>query len=395
MRINFKLFLVFLSFLVFIPINTFAISTDYKDVVYDITGYEKSEDKVVLYLFHGEECPHCNSERKWLKTIENKYDNLEIVYYEVWHSDENSLYLQEVFNKLEVTKNSIPFTVIGEKYFIGFSDSVKIKIEDTIKYYLEIYEENQNEEKVYIPLLKDIDPKNVSITLVAIVLGFIDGFNPCAMWVLLFLINMLIHLKDKKKRLFLGIVFLLTSGFVYFLSMLGISFVLDFTTITWIRYIIAILAIILGIINLVKFVSSKKKDVGCSVVDDKKRKTILNKIKKISQEKSFWLATIGIITLAISVNLIEMACSLGFPLIFAEILSINNIKGFLKVIYLLVYILFYMLDDILIFVIAMKTLEVTGVTNKYSKYTKLIGGILMILIGVLMIFKYEWLTLNF
>lgn len=90
-----------------------------------------------------------------------------------------------------------------------------------------------------------------------------------------------------------------------------------------------------------------------------------------------------------------MACSLGFPLIFTEILSLNNIKGIMKIIYLLIYIFFYMFDDILIFVIAMKTLEVTGVTNKYSKYTKLIGGILMIIIGILMIFKYEWLTLNF
>ena len=118
-------------------------------------------------------------------------------------------------------------------------------------------------------------------------------------------------------------------------------------------------------------------------------------IPACQKEKSIWLALLGIITLAIGVNLVEMACSLGFPLIFTEILSLNNIKGIMKIIYLLIYIFFYMFDDILIFVIAMKTLEVTGVTNKYSKYTKLIGGILMLLIGILMIFKYEWLTLNF
>lgn len=394
MRNKLNLFLILSFLILIIPFNAYAITDDYQDVVKDITGYKGKEDNIVLYLFHGEECPHCNEEREWLKTIKNKYDNLEFVYYEVWHNEENSLYLKDVFNKLEVKKNSIPFTVIGDKYYIGFSDSIKEEIENTIRYYLEI--DDASEKKVYIPLLKNVDPKSVSITLVAVILGFIDGFNPCAMWVLLFLINMLIHIDDKKKRISLGIIFLLTSGFVYFLSMLGISFVLDFTTITWIRYIIAILAIGLGIINLIKFIGSKRqKDVGCQVVDDKKRKTIINKIKKIGKEKSFWLATLGIITLAVSVNLIEMACSLGFPLIFAEILSLNDIKGFLKIIYLLIYILFYMLDDIVIFVIAMKTLEVTGVTNKYSKYTKLIGGVLMILIGLLMLFKYEWLTLNF
>ena len=216
------------------------------------------------------------------------------------------------------------------------------------------------------------------------------------MWILLFLINMLLHLENKKRRLTLGIIFLLTSGFVYFLSMLGISFVLDFMIITWIRYLIAIFAIILGLINLFKFIKkNQEKDVGCEVVDDKKRKKIIKKIKKISKEKSMFLAILGIVTLAISVNLVEMACSLGFPLIFTEILILNNIKCIMKIIYLLIYILFYMIDDILVFIVAIKTLEVTGITNKYSKYTKLIGGILMILIGILMIFKYEWLTLNF
>jgi len=388
-----KLFILSLLFLL-TPFNVLAISSDYTDVVHDVTGYQTKSDKVILYLFYGEECPHCHEEREWLETIENKYDDLEFVYYEVWHNDINSDYLKMMFNKLHVKRNSIPFTVIGDKYYIGFSDSIKVEIENTIKDYLEL--NNDSKEEVYIPFLKNINPKDVSIILVAVILGFIDGFNPCAMWVLLFLINMLIHLDDKRKRISLGIVFLLTSGLIYFLSMFGISFVLDFTTITWIRYIIALVAISLGVVNLYKFFKDKKqKDIGCSVVNNQKRKYIMEKIKKIGQEKSFILAILGIITLAISVNLIEMACSLGFPLIFAEILSLNEIKGLLKIGYLLIYILFYMLDDILIFVIAIKTLEVTGVTNKYSKYTKLIGGILMVLIGILMIFKYEWLTLNF
>ena len=376
-----------------IPLNTKALSNDYKDLVASITDEVINEDEVILYLFYGEECPHCHQEREWLKTIRNKYDNIRFVYYEVWHNQENSSNLQELFNKLEITDHSIPFTIIGEKYFIGFSETTKSQIENAINYYLGNEEEN---EEIYLPILKNINPKDVSITLVAIILGIIDGFNPCAMWILLFLINMLLHLENKKRRLTLGIIFLLTSGFVYFLSMLGISFVLDFMIITWIRYLIAIFAIILGLINLFKFIKkNQEKDVGCEVVDDKKRKKIIKKIKKISKEKSMFLAILGIVTLAISVNLVEMACSLGFPLIFTEILSLNNIKGIMKIIYLLIYILFYMIDDILVFIVAIKTLEVTGITNKYSKYTKLIGGILMILIGILMIFKYEWLTLNF
>ena len=54
-----------------------------------------------------------------------------------------------------------------------------------------------------------------------------------------------------------------------------------------------------------------------------------------------------------------------------------------------------MLDDIIVFMIAVITLKVTGISNKYQKYSHLIGGILMLIIGILMIVKPEWLMFNF
>ena len=104
---------------------------------------------------------------------------------------------------------------------------------------------------------------------------------------------------------------------------------------------------------------------------------------------------IGIAVLAASVNLIELACSLGFPMIFSEILSINNIVGVSKIIYLVIYIIFYMIDDILVFTISMITLNATGITNKYNKLCTLVSSIIMILIGLLLIFKPNWLMMNF
>ena len=111
--------------------------------------------------------------------------------------------------------------------------------------------------------------------------------------------------------------------------------------------------------------------------------------------KSFLFALIGIILLAISVNLIELTCSLGFPVIFTEILSINNIKGIARIIYLLIYIFFYMIDDLFVFTVSMFTLEATGITNKYNKLCTLVSSIIMILMGTLLLIKPEWLMLNF
>ena len=215
------------------------------------------------------------------------------------------------------------------------------------------------------------------------------------MWILLFLISMLFKVKDRKKAWILGITFLLVSGFVYFLSMLGINFIVGIATIKWIKICIAIFILIAGILNFNKYLKTRKEEAGCTVVDTKKRKKLFTKMKKIIESKSFILSLIGIITLAVSVNLIELACSLGFPLIFTSILSINGIKGLTKIIYLLIYIFFYMIDDLIVFSISMITVQATGITNKYNKLCTLVSSIIMVLMGILLLFKSEWLMLNF
>ena len=202
-------------------------------------------------------------------------------------------------------------------------------------------------------------------------------------------------MENKRKRWILGYTFLIVSGLVYFLSMLGINFVLSVFAVNWIKIILAIFILIAGILNLKKYLKMRKEEAGCSVVDHKKRKKLITKIRKIMDSKSFILAFLGVIVLAISVNLIELACSLGFPMIFSELLALNNISGGLKIIYLLIYILFYMIDDLFVFTISMITLQATGITNKYNKLCTLISSIIMIIMGLLLIFKPEWLMLNF
>jgi hypothetical protein len=140
---------------------------------------------------------------------------------------------------------------------------------------------------------------------------------------------------------------------------------------------------------------SRKNDAGCEVVDDKKRKKIFTRIKEITLEKRFILSIFGIMALAISVNAIELACSAGLPLIFTQVLALNDLGTVKYIIYLLLYIFFFLLDDIIIFTVAMLTLNIKGISSKYGKYSHLIGGIVMVIIAVLMIFKPEWLMFNF
>ena len=182
-----------------------------------------------------------------------------------------------------------------------------------------------------------------------------------------------------------------------FRSMLAwLQVAISFNTSKIIKLLIALVALCAGTINLRSYIKERKrKDDGCEIVDDKKRKKMFTRIKKITSSEKFILALFGMMTLAISVNLVELACSAGLPLIFTQILAMNNVGIIERIICFGLYILFFLLDDIVVFVIAMKTLDIKGISSKYGKYSHLIGGIFMLLIGILMIFKPEWLMFNF
>lgn len=393
-----KKYIIFLLLLMLIPFNIYALNNNYEDKIHDIVDKEVDEDKVNIYLFRGEGCPHCAQEEDWLEEIEEKYKGKINIYdFEVWNNKDNAKKLDKVKEVFNTYRSGVPFTVIGDNYFIGYSNVIRDNMETTLEDYLsDSKEENKSDEKkMKLPLIGNVNIKKVSIPLVAVILGFIDGFNPCAMWILLFLINMLFRVENKKKAYILGFTFLFVSGLVYFLSMLGINFVISIVAVRWLKILLALFILVAGILNLKKYLKIRKEEAGCTIVDNKKRKKISTRMKKIIESKSFLLSIIGIIVLAASVNLIELACSLGFPMIFSEILSINNITGISKILYLLIYIFFYMIDDIVVFTISMVTLNATGITNKYNKLCTLISSIIMILIGLLLLFKPDWLMMNF
>ena len=391
-----KKILIFSLILVLLfPFNALAIKKDCQSIVSEITNTKIEDTKINFYLFRGQGCPHCAEEEVWLKKVKKEYkDYINFYDFEVWYNKDNASMLEKIGDELDISIKGVPFSVIGDNYYFGFSEVIKTQMEDAIKSYVE-KNDSKSAKTIKIPILGEVNMKNSSLGVIAIVLGFIDGFNPCAMWILLFLINMFLGMKNKKKAWVLGFTFLLVSAFIYFLSMLGINFVIGVVAISYLKIAIAIFIIIMGILSLRKYLNMCKKEAGCSVVDDKKRKKIVTKVKKIMNSKSFLLAFFGVVTLAISVNLIELACSLGFPMIFTEMLNINNVTGFSKILYLLLYVFFYMIDDLVVFTISMITLEALGITNKYNKLCTLISSIIMIIMGLLLIFKPEWLMLNF
>lgn len=386
--------------------------------------YADEKNLVNIYLFYSDDCPHCHEELEYLAEKESNNDFITVYKYEISDSDNVKL-LDQVSALYDTPVTGVPFTIIGDKYFKGFSrKNYGDRFDAAIEYYANHGYRDRAGETIFkteklpsYPVIEDeqsvddyikeaserkisifgytISLKNMTLPIVSILIGLVDGFNPCAMWVLLFLIAMLTNINDKKRMLVIGLAFLLTSGFVYLLFMLAwLNAATLLLRVNIVRVIIGLVALIGAIINIRSYYIHRKES-GCTVVNDKKRNKIFNQIKKFTQERNYFLAILGAMALAVSVNVVELACSAGLPVMFIEILSMNNPTIIEKIIYIGLYMLFFLIDDFIVFFIAVKTMEITGFSTKYGKISKLIGGVLLLIIGILLIFKPDWLMFNF
>ncbi len=372
----------------------------------------KADNQIDIHFFHNQYCLHCQAMEEYLLDLTDEYDNIEIIFYEISDDENYDLFLlaTETFEQ----KQEVPFVVIGGLSFSGYNIQIEADIEHTIiRYtdqdYVDIVDKLINgetilvtdfdaleRETVNLPIIGEVELEGLSLLLSAIVLGFVDGFNPCAMWVLVFLITMLINMQDRKRMWLIGLTFLFTSAFVYFLIMVSwLSIAVSLAAVDWIRYMIGVFAIGFGVYHLYKYFKNRKSDVGCEITDEPKRKKLMERIKNIVKKQNIWFALAGVIALAFTVNMIELACSAGLPLLFTQILAYNDLATGAYFLYIGVYILFFLIDDLIIFGIAMITFRVTGISNKYTKYSTIIGAIIMLLIGVMLIFFPKIIMFNF
>jgi thiol-disulfide isomerase/thioredoxin len=370
------------------------------------------KNPVTIYLFWAHDCPHCAHEKEFLAELAQKHPDIKVVALEISASRENRQLLQKVGKALNAEVSGVPFTVVGHQYVVGWQDAattgraIEAAIQEVRKHEGPDLvaglrgapaatrppgpEARPVPETLSLPLLGQINLKYLSLGAITVIIGALDGFNPCAMWVLIFLINLLLGLEDRRKMWILGSAFILASGGIYFLFMTAwLNLLVFLGFIFWIRISIGGVALLAGGYNLKEYFSDTAS--VCKLSQGVRRRRAMDRVKETVTTRKFWLALGGILLLAFMVNLVELICSAGFPVVYLQILSLTPLPFWQYYLYLLLYILIFMLDDIIVFVVAMITLQLMGVTTRYKRFSNLIGGVLMLLIGVLLIFKPAWL----
>lgn len=360
-------------------------------------NFALSQDRIEINFFYSSTCPHCADEKDFLEKLRDKYPELDVKEYEVISSSENQKLLADFYEKYKVPSSDqgwVPVTFTPTEYFVGFNDKTAGDIENCIK--VCVGGEKAAPQTIKIPFFGEADVSKFSLPALAVILGALDGFNPCAMWVLLFLIALLINVHSRKRLWLIGGTFIAASGIIYFLILsawLNLFLAISYVNLT--RMLIGLFALGMGIWQIRNFITFRpgvcKVTDGRMGIQERLKSGLKNHTEKLVFSPLTFGILIGIILLALGVNLVEFFCSAGLPSIFTRILAMNDLNSFSYYSYLLLYTFIFMLDDLIVFTIAATTLSRVGFSEKYNRWSTLVGGLLILILGILLLFKPELL----
>jgi len=371
---------------------------------------DTKETKVIMDFFYGDGCPHCAALEPVLKQLEEKYPQLEINYYETWHNKKNAELFVNLSKACGTNVQGVPTVFIGEDVIVGFNEKktpkqLEQKITDCLlngcidpihklscEHPTETHSRLTNT-TVDLPFIGEVDTKTLSLPIFTFLIALLDGFNPCAMWVLTFLLTLIIYAKSRKKIILIGGIFVITSGLIYFLFMtawLNLFLLIGYVDIM--RIIIALIAVIAGLINIKDFFWFKK---GISfTIPDKHKPKLFKRIRSLVKEEATTALVFGTIFLAVFANMIELLCTAGFPAIFTKILTMQDYPSITYYSYIALYNLVYVIPLATIVGIFAVTMGKRKFTDKQGKILKIIGGIFMLLLGLILLIKPSLLSLG-
>lgn len=357
---------------------------------------------VNIYFFWGDGCPHCATEKPFLESMVEKYPQVELNAYEVYYDEENRALFWDFGEALGFEPRGVPTTIIGKQVWVGFREEYKVEIEAAIQSCMtnqcefdpgkevfspeeDIIPEKPSEHTIQLPLLGAVDLDKQSLLASTAIIGFVDGFNPCSLWVLSVLLAITLHSGSRKKMMIVGLTFLLTTTIVYSLFIVGVFTILSYVGyLKWIQILIALIAIVFGVVNL-KDYFWYKEGVSFSISNKHKPKLYQNMRSTVVTPRSIMGLIGSTAVLAIGVSLIEFACTAGFPVIWSNLVSSSNIGTATFIFLLAVYMVIYLIDELVIFGAAVITMKASRLEEKHGRILKLISGIVILALGVVML----------
>ncbi len=360
-------------------------------------GTAVGDRKVIVYFFRGEGCPHCEHEKVFLDALSKKYPRLVINSFEVWRNQSNRSFFQGMTKSAGMKSTSVPVTFIDKEVFIGFSENTAKDIENRIKYCIENpcidpverlnkTFEQEVQKTVDLPFVGKVDSSKFSLPVLTVILGGMDSFNPCAFFVLFFLLSLMIHARSRKRMLLIGGTFVFFSGFIYFIFMAAwLNLFMLAGQIIIITTVAGAVALAVAGINIKDFFFFKK---GVSLsIPEKAKPKLFERMRNLLKSTSLSSIMAGTVVLAVAANTYELLCTAGFPMVFTRILTLNDLTTLQYYLYLILYNCIYIIPLTIIVLIFTITLGAKKLTEWQGRKLKLLSGLMMFFLGLILLIK--------
>lgn len=280
---------------------------------------------------------------------------------------------------------------IGDESALPIGDDNGLAIGDESGLPIEGEGGTDDAQAIEVPWFGRISAGRLGMPLFTILIGLVDGFNPCAMWVLLFLLSVLVNLRDRRKILAVAGTFVVISGLAYFMFMAAwLNVFLWVGILRWVQVALAILAIVVGTIHIKDFFALHR---GISLsIPESAKPGIYARVRGIVMAESLVGAIFGATILAVLVNMVELLCTAGLPALYSQVLAMRDYPAWKNYAYLGLYILAYMFDDALMVAIVVITLGKRKLQEHEGRWLKLVSGLVVLGLGLVLLLRPEWLV---
>jgi glutaredoxin len=343
-----------------------------------------------LEMWSREGCPYCAEASTYLDQLRERRPDVRIVVYDIHRDPVARNRLLALSDQHRVQRPGVPSFLIGGNFLVGWAGAeiTGRALESLLAGAASA--SPATPQRVQTRLFGEIDARALGLPLFTAAIGLVDGFNPCALWVLVFVLSLLVNLKDRGKVLLVGGTFVLASGLVYFAFMAAwLNVFMAVGASRSIQIALGALATLMGVVNLKDFVAFGR---GFSFsIPDSAKPTIYARMRAVMQAQSMAGALGAVIVLAVLVNTVELLCTSGLPAVYTQLLVSRDLPVSQYYAYLALYNVFYMLDDSLLLAAAVATLRMSKLQERAGRALKLISGVVMLLLGLALILRPQWL----
>ncbi|MGI9327423.1 MAG: glutaredoxin family protein [Pseudomonadales bacterium] len=341
----------------------------------------------LITVYVRNDCPHCADAKVFLASLVRDDPTVRVIYKTVDQDQVARDELIEVSRRAGTWPPGVPTFVHGTEVLVGFDDA------DHIGLQLRALIDNSTRSRgsVETEAFGTLSASRLGLPLFTLAMGLLDGFNPCAMWILLFLLSLLARLKDRRRMALVAGTFVLTSGVVYYAFLAAWLNVFLFVGMSdQLRIGLAIVALAIGVINVKDFFAWGRGP-SLTIPEDAKP-GLYSHVRRVLNAQALPASLFAVAVLAVAVNFVELLCTAGLPAIYTAVLTQQQLGGTAYYAYLGLYILGYLIDDSVMVAVAVFALGSNRLSERSGRYLKLLSGAVMLVLALVMLLRPDWLS---